>query len=73
MLEGLGQRVQGSVFECRLDDAELQTAVARLQRELGDPSNGNIRFYRACGACEPAAFGFGNLVSNIENDSCVIL
>jgi CRISPR-associated protein Cas2 len=32
LLEGYGQRVQWSVFECRLQKQELQTLVARLNR-----------------------------------------
>jgi CRISPR-associated protein Cas2 len=32
LLEGYGQRVQWSVFECRLQKQELQALVARLNR-----------------------------------------
>jgi CRISPR-associated protein Cas2 len=32
LLEGYGQRVQWSVFECRLQKQEINTLVARLSR-----------------------------------------
>ncbi len=72
-LEGMGQRVQGSVFECRFDDAELESAVERLRTELGTDGNGNVRFYRLCATCDGAAFGFGSLVESTDKEPCIIL
>ena len=72
-LEGMGQRVQGSVFECRFDDSELESAVERLRTELGSEAKGNVRFYRLCAVCDGAAFGFGKLVESIDKEPCIVL
>ncbi len=39
-----GQRVQNSVFECKLDPAQFAELKARLL-ELADPQTDSIRFY----------------------------
>lgn len=49
-LEGFGRRVQLSVFECHLDDAELDRLRTALGR-LADPAEDSVRIYRVCGAC----------------------
>ena len=72
-LEGMGQRVQGSVFECRFDESDLASAVDRLRSELGTDGNGNVRFYRLCAGCDAAAFGFGSLVESTDKEACIIL
>ena len=63
LCERYGERVQESVFECRLD----VPGVARLKKELplalGAPTAGNIRLYRVCQNCLDESFGFGNLRS----------
>ena len=43
--EGFGQRVQKSVFECVLSEAELALLEARLLR-LIDPNRDSLRLYR---------------------------
>lgn len=48
MLEGYGERVQKSVFECYLDprrEAELRRELARL----ADAACDRVRFYTLCG------------------------
>lgn len=72
-LEGMGQRVQGSVFECRFDETDLMKAVERLRTELGNAEIGNVRFYRLCASCDAAAFGFGGLVESTDKEPCIIL
>ncbi len=47
LLEGYGERVQKSVFECHLDRRRL----ARLRREMqrhADPQTDRIRIYTLC-------------------------
>ncbi|MDP2182608.1 MAG: CRISPR-associated endonuclease Cas2 [Actinomycetota bacterium] len=43
--EGCGQRVQLSVFECRVDSTQLQRLVHRLTDEIDDESD-SLRIYR---------------------------
>ena len=45
-LEGIGQRVQESVFECRMDVESLPKTMAKLQKLKTD--EGNIRIYPVC-------------------------
>jgi CRISPR-associated protein Cas2 len=49
-LEDFGTRVQWSVFECRLEEAQ----VARLSTRLGrliDEAEDSVRIYRICAEC----------------------
>jgi len=51
LLEGFGQRVQYSVFECNLDDRE-HAILARKLRRLVKPDEGDsVRTYRLCSTC----------------------
>ncbi|MCY3920063.1 MAG: CRISPR-associated endonuclease Cas2 [Chloroflexi bacterium] len=43
--EAYGQRVQKSVFECVLSDADMEMLVARLRAEM-DEAVDSIRIYR---------------------------
>jgi CRISPR-associated protein Cas2 len=43
--EDFGQRVQLSVFECRLDDTVFETFVARVAEEI-DLRQDSLRLYR---------------------------
>jgi CRISPR-associated protein Cas2 len=43
--EGFGQRVQNSVFECRLNGAQLEQLVHRLERAI-DTDQDSLRIYR---------------------------
>lgn len=47
-LEGYGERVQDSVFECHLDAARLRRLKATL-RPLVDETADRVRYYRLCG------------------------
>lgn len=46
--ESTGQRVQKSVFECRLDVAQFETLERRLLAEI-DPAQDCLRLYRIPG------------------------
>jgi CRISPR-associated protein Cas2 len=50
--ESTGQRVQKSVFECKLDTAQFETLERKLLNEI-DPSQDCLRLYRM-----PATRGF---------------
>jgi CRISPR-associated protein Cas2 len=43
--ERVGQRVQKSVFECRVDDMQFEQLERELLAEI-DPEHDNLRFYR---------------------------
>lgn len=43
--EAYGQRVQKSVFECVLSDADMEMLVARLRAEIDETAD-SIRIYR---------------------------
>jgi len=47
LLEGYGERVQKSVFECHLDLRTLNALRRRLTR-LVDPETDRLRIYRLC-------------------------
>ena len=43
--EAHGQRVQKSVFECQLDEAQLVQLISRLRREMSELED-SLRIYR---------------------------
>jgi CRISPR-associated protein Cas2 len=50
MLKDFGQRVQYSVFECRLDAEALERLRQRIEK-LTDPLEDSVRIYRLCLEC----------------------
>ncbi len=54
ILEGYGQRVQWSVFECALEDAVLEELRARLRAEV-DGDEDSLRCYPLCPWCRERA------------------
>lgn len=56
--EGYGQRVQFSVFECRVDQAQWEMLKHRLQEEM-DAVEDSLRIYVLYGGREPATFTYG--------------
>ena len=51
LLEGFGQRVQYSVFECDLSEAQYQKLVKKLNRLLCPDEGDSLRTYRLCATC----------------------
>jgi CRISPR-associated protein Cas2 len=51
VLKDFGERVQYSVFECRLDAEALGKLSSRIQA-LIDPKEDRVRIYRLCLDCE---------------------
>ncbi|MHB8474067.1 MAG: CRISPR-associated endonuclease Cas2 [Gammaproteobacteria bacterium] len=50
ILEGHGERVLWSVFECTLDNAALDTLRARIGAEI-DAVEDSVRWYPVCAWC----------------------
>lgn len=71
LLDGIADRVQGSVFEGYVDDRTLMSAMARA-RELLDPQADRLRVYRLCKTClkQLVLFGPGEME---EDDSTIII
>ncbi len=63
VLEGWGERVQYSVFECRLREADAQKLSQRLKKVLRSKENGSVRMYRVCDRCVKKSVGFGDVAS----------
>ena len=57
--EGIGQRVQKSVFECRVDRMQYEDLERRLLGEINDKQD-NLRLYRLAEGrgCEVKEHGF---------------
>lgn len=47
LLEGFGERVQDSVFECHLDARRLGQLKHRMARRI-DPQADRVRYYQLC-------------------------
>ncbi|WP_456427418.1 CRISPR-associated endonuclease Cas2 [Rhodocaloribacter sp.] len=58
LCESYGQRVQYSVFECRLNQAQLETLEHRLVQEI-DAETDSVRIYVLKGGREGAIFVYG--------------
>ncbi len=43
--EGVGQRVQKSVFECQVNEMQFEALERQLLKEI-DPNEDSLRFYR---------------------------
>lgn len=50
LMESLGERVQGSVFEAWLTPAELNRLIARTKKILNERED-SLRIYTLCAAC----------------------
>ena len=50
-LKDFGDRVQYSVFECKLKSAHLVQMIARIERIINIDED-SVRIYHLCGACE---------------------
>jgi len=57
-MEGFGQRVQYSVFECHLEPRDIARMHQKL-RKLINLREDDIRFYLLCDACAPRTMALG--------------
>lgn len=71
VLEGWGERVQYSVFECRLRAADVAKLGARLKTVLRTKANGSVRMYRVCDRCAAKSVGFGDVEAPDEQVAIV--
>jgi CRISPR-associated protein Cas2 len=64
-LKDFGQRVQYSVFECRLDAEALDRLRQQIEK-LTDPLEDSVRIYRLCLECEQKVeiHGLGKVVED---------
>ncbi|MGL4409129.1 CRISPR-associated endonuclease Cas2 [Zoogloea sp.] len=58
-LEGMGRRVQHSVFECRMTVVEARFHLGRLAEGL-DPATDSLRAYPLCAWCDPRVSSLGD-------------
>jgi CRISPR-associated protein Cas2 len=70
-LKNFGQWVQYSVFECDLDDRQLQRLRHRLER-LMDQREDSIFFYRVCAACAAHVDRLGTLTRLTQSQSLIV-
>lgn len=71
LLEGYGQRVQESVFECLLDEKQLKLIVENMKKLL--KTGGNIRIYQLCKACSRKAQGIGEITPQLGEEGYLII
>ncbi len=60
--EGVGQRVQKSVFECQVNDMQLEDLERRLLAEI-DEVKDNLRFYRITESAQVRVKQYGSFRS----------
>ena len=70
LLEDHGQRVQYSVFECRLDEKALDKLTGKLQ-PFAEGSD-SIRIYQICEACLKKVVLLGNATVSEERRFFVV-
>lgn len=61
LLSRYGERVQESVFECRLTAADLEEVEVRAGLMLEGQAGSSLRVYRLCASCASAAVGLGEV------------
>ncbi|MDD5456742.1 MAG: CRISPR-associated endonuclease Cas2 [Candidatus Margulisbacteria bacterium] len=51
VLKGFGKRVQKSVFECYLDNPQIEIMRDRISKIIETDLGDNVRFYKLCNSC----------------------
>ncbi len=69
--EAHGQRVQKSVFECQLDEAQLARLISRLRREMSELED-SLRIYRLLEPRASYVRTFGRQVAYDIHDPLVL-
>ena len=59
ILEGRGERVQRSIFHCRLGIAEAMALRKSINEQMELEENDSIRWYPLCAWCEERARNLG--------------
>ena len=73
LLESRGERVQESVFECRLSEAALAEMTRTLAQLLASDPRASVRFYPVCASCLAGATGLGRIVPRRSSGPCVVV
>lgn len=72
LLDSLGFRVQGSVFEGYLTNQEIERLIRSLKRVL-DLETDSLRLYPLCESCREKVTLLGDCIVNEPPDSVVII
>ena len=70
-LENFGRRVQLSVFECLLEDKQVERLKAGIER-LIETDEDTVRIYRLCGTCEERVEILGQGVRSEDPDVYIV-
>lgn len=70
-LQNYGKRVQLSVFECLLDEPQVERMRRTVERIIATEED-TVRIYRLCGACEPKVEVVGVGVRTEDPDVYVV-
>jgi len=73
LLQAHGERVQESVFECRLSPDEMDRVSRRVMELLRGIDEGEVRFYRLCAACLQQSFAIGRDVATPADRRFIIM
>lgn len=74
-LSGYGQRVQYSVFECRITEHQYKKLYQKLMILMQEEDEGNIRIYNICGKCEQKlnTIGIESREMRLEKEELIII
>ncbi|MCI9203121.1 MAG: CRISPR-associated endonuclease Cas2 [Lachnospiraceae bacterium] len=74
-LSGYGQRVQYSVFECRITEQQYKELYQKLVILMQEEEEGNIRIYDICGKCEQklSTVGIESREMALDNGELIII
>jgi len=70
-LENFGRRVQLSVFECLLEEKQVERMRAGIER-LIDTEEDTVRIYRLCATCEERVEILGRGVRSEDPDVYIV-
>ncbi|NSW52353.1 MAG: CRISPR-associated endonuclease Cas2 [Anaerolineae bacterium] len=71
VMESVGARVQGSVFEVWLNSRELEDMQQRLKKVLADKED-SIRIYFLCNACQKKVMILGQGKKNAAPELVIV-
>ena len=71
LLEGHGERVQDSVFECWLDADQLRRLQRRLRKRI-NPTQDKLRFYSLCGKDQADIVRLGRSPITTDNEHRIV-
>lgn len=74
-LSGYGQRVQYSVFECRITQQQYKELYRKLALLMQEEKEGNIRIYNICGKCGQKlnTIGIESREMTLEKEELIII